>query len=85
MFFLAFFRRVYRICTANPEPKSEELYSNISNYFEEKSQEKAMMLGQYERQQLLEEYTEKWTRYQVYNRITRPYIKAIISIFRSPG
>ena len=59
------FRRVYRICTANPEPKSEELYSNISNYFEEKSQEKAMMLGQYERQQLLEEYTEKWTRYQV--------------------
>lgn len=57
--------RVYKICTASPEPKSEELYANISNYFDEKSQEKAMMLNQYEAQQLLEEYTEKWTRYQV--------------------
>jgi hypothetical protein len=64
------FSRVYKICTASPEPKSEELYANISNYFDEKSQEKAMMLNQYEAQQLLEEYTEKWTRYQV---ITRNY------------
>ncbi|CBY18632.1 unnamed protein product [Oikopleura dioica] len=62
--YTAQYSRVYKICTASPEPKSEELYANISNYFDEKSQEKAMMLNQYEAQQLLEEYTEKWTRYQ---------------------
>lgn len=58
------YSRVYRICTASPEPKSTELYANISNYLDEKSEEHAVILDQYDSQKLLEEYSVKWTSFQ---------------------
>lgn len=57
------FSRIYKICVAQPEPKSNELYLKLSDFLEEKAQEIAQRLDSFENELLLEEYEKKWLRY----------------------
>merc|ERR1712227_591514 len=53
--------RIYKICVAKPDPKSDELYNNSSAFLSDVTAQIAESLNYYEGDQLLEMYHKRWT------------------------